>query len=356
MEQAIALRVKQALDEMIFPGCVVGVVTRQGARFVRAFGKQSYSTDGRSMQSDAVFDVASVTKAIPLATVTLALVERGIIGLDNPVVSFLQSFDTSPQKRRVTLRHLLTNTVDLSLPALSSMKYSVPSVIVRNVCAAPLVASPGSVYRYTNATAVLLSLCLMNVTQRSLGSLARTLFFNPLCMWSSTFDVQKPKIAQKRIVPTEVDPWRKREICGEVHDESTYLLQQCYGKNGIGSAGLFSTVPDLLTFVQMLLNGGRLGGHTYFSETMVTAMHTNHFPQAIGSGGLGFALYPQDYMGKKGTASMFGKTGFTGCMVVLDRSKERGLVVLSNYHYPHRKTDLGQNRQFRADICDIVFS
>jgi CubicO group peptidase (beta-lactamase class C family) len=198
----------------------------------------------------------------------------------------------------------------------------------------------------------------MKAAKFSLGVLAKNLFFDPLRMQSSTFDLRIDRVDPRRIVPTEIDPWRKREICGEVHDESTHVLQNLYGKNRIGIAGLFSTVPDLLTFLEMLLNGGALRGRRYFSEEMVTRMHTNHFPHAVGAegpGGLGWSLYPQGYMGNYGTPQTFGKTGFTGCMILADRKKELGLVILSNYHYPHRKKDLEPNRQFRADIADSMF-
>ncbi len=357
VKNALARRVKIALDEKLFPGCVIGVVNRRGLRLVAPFGKYRYKIFSKSIREDSVFDVASITKAIPLAMVTLVLAEQTKLSLDDPIVSYIPDFDTSPEKRKVTIRHLITNTLDLNVPALSSMKDAAPHFMVKRVCEAPLATPPGNVYKYTNASSLLLSLCIMKAVPQSLGVLAKSLLFDHLGMKSSTFDVRMNRLETSgRIVPTEIDPWRKRELRGEVQDESTYILQRLYGKNCIGNAGLFSTVPDLLTFVEMLLNGGTFHGHTYFSENMVTAMHTNHFPKADGSGGLGFALYPQDYMGTRGNKYMFGKTGFAGTMIVLDRAKERGLVILSNYHYPHRKKNLEPNRVFRADICNIVFA
>jgi len=351
VEEQIRRRIQIAIKEKLFPGCVVGVIRTNGEGMVLAYGRHTYTKSSKPMRVDSVFDVASITKAIPLAAVTLSLAEQGTLDLDEPIATYLPDFDTSPDKRLVTLRHLLTNSVDLAILPLSWLKNEPPQSIIKTVCEAPLKALPGTVYKYTNTSALLLSLYLMKVSPISLGVLAKRLYFDPLGMHDSSFSPHK----DGRIVPTEIDPWRARKIEGEVHDESTYVLQQLYGENCIGTAGLFSTVPDLLRFVEMLLRDGKLYGIQYFKEETVRAMHTDHFPKAGGAGGLGWTLYPQDFMGKHGTPTMFGKTGFTGCMIMIDRSKERGLVILSNYHYPRRKTDLLPNKKFRADMCDIVF-
>ncbi|TSC61575.1 MAG: beta-lactamase [Parcubacteria group bacterium Gr01-1014_48] len=355
MEEQIRRRIKKAIQEKLFPGCVVGIINRNGSRLIIPIGTHTYEPQSRPMKTDSIFDIASITKVIPLAMVTLGLVERGQLSLDDTVISHLRAFDTSADKKYVTLRHLLTYTVNLDLPPLSSLKNKTPQEIVRRVCSASLVAFPGTAYKYSNVSALLLSLCLMNVhSTYPPGIRAHWYFFRGLQM-NNTFwgpDMYYPK---DTTVPTEYDPWRGRELLGEVHDESTYTLQQYYPAACLGTAGLFSSAGDLLTFLVMLLCGGTFHGQRYFSQEMVTHMHTKQFPHIDGVGGLGWNLYPQDYMGRYGTPQTFGKTGFTGCMIVADRSKERGLVVLSNYHYPHRKVDLEPNRQFRADICDIVF-
>ena len=317
-------------------------------------GRSNYKLLAKSIRENSVFDVASITKAIPLAMVTLLLVDQGKVRLDTPVVSLIPAFDTDPAKREVTLLHLLTNTLHLRLPALSTFKRFESEDIVEIVCKAPLAAPPGTIAMYSNASALLLSVCIMKSEHAPLGMLAKTYFFDPLRMYDTTFDPNSYG-DNPRVVPTEYDFWRDRYLRGEVHDESTYALQKKYGRDAIGIAGLFATAPDMLTFLQMLLNAGKLAGRTFLSEQQVTDMHTKHFPDVTDAGGLGFALYPQPYMGHCGTSQTFGKTGFTGCMVMADRYKELGLVILSNYHYPYRKTDLAPNQQFRANIADIVF-
>ncbi len=54
--------------------------------------------------------------------------------------------------------------------------------------------------------------------------------------------------------------------------------------------------------------------------------------------------------------TMFGKTGFTGCLVLVDIIKQKGMVLLSNYTYPKRKENAQKINQVRRAIADIVFS
>lgn len=56
-------------------------------------------------------------------------------------------------------------------------------------------------------------------------------------------------------------------IQGVVHDSKAYQL-----KAPIGSAGLFATLPDLLTFVQCFMNNRYPTGKPLFSEKMFTAL------------------------------------------------------------------------------------
>jgi len=48
-----------------------------------------------------------------------------------------------------------------------------------------------------------------------------------------------------------------------------------------GSAGLVSTVPDYLRFLQSFLNGGELAGQRVLSPTLVTEMTRNHIDAAL---------------------------------------------------------------------------
>jgi CubicO group peptidase (beta-lactamase class C family) len=138
-------------------------------------------------------------------------------------------------------------------------------------------------------------------------------------------------------------------IQGEVHDESAWALPWA-----VGSAGLFSTVPDLLTFLSMLLNGGTWKGVRFFSEGTIQSMSTNQIARLGSCTGLGWELNQPHYMGEHCSDHSIGKTGFTGCMCLCDLGQGTGIVLLSNCTYPRRKPDKELINSVRRDIADII--
>ena len=82
--------VDAALAEQRIAGGVV-MVAKQGAlAYARAAGHADVAS-GRPMALDAIFLAASLSKPIVTAAV-LALVEDGVIGLDDPVTRYLPDF------------------------------------------------------------------------------------------------------------------------------------------------------------------------------------------------------------------------------------------------------------------------
>lgn len=123
----------------------------------------------------------------------------------------------------------------------------------------------------------------------------------------------------------------------------------------VGSAGLFSTTPDLLTFLAMLLNNGTYQGKHFFKQETVKKMYTNQLSHLHLYAGLGWELNQKLYMGELSSESTFGKRGFTGCSVVCDIPRDIGIVFLSNFVHPKRRINTELNEVRRA-ICDAIFT
>lgn len=343
---AIQNRLKQAVAEKLFPGCVFGITTSSGERWIHSEG---FVTDELAlpMADDALFDVASLTKVIPTSSIALHYLDEGRIGIDDRVRHYLPELNHSTADA-MTVRHLLTQTIDWGF-ALSSLKNSSPEQILHALYTRELASPPGSRFFYSNSTSILLGMVVERVGGASLDVLAQRHFFDPLGMRHSGFS---PAMQRTRhIVPTEIDPWRGKIVVGEVHDESAWVLQKIMVP---GSAGLFSTVPDLLIFLQMLLNNGIYGKQRYFSEHMIKAMATNQLDSARACTGLGWEYNQARYMGKY-SSEVFGKTGFTGCVVMCNPTRGRALSLLSNFTYPHRKPSVEPMQALRRDLADIVF-
>lgn len=350
MKQKIKTRISRAIEESVFPGCVVGYSTQKNGSDVLAFGHHTFDKRSEHNNEDSIFDVASITKAIPTSSLALLLIEREKLGLDDRLIRYVPEFNNS-SREKVLIRHLLTQTLGYNL-RLSSMKDRGPDEILHVIFSNEFAYDPGASFSYSNATSILLGLVVERIYGKPLDVIAAEEFFRPLSMNSTSFFREKPDT--KRIVPTEIDPWRGRMIQGEVHDESAWVLRR--NRIVAGSAGLFSTAPDLLNFLEMLLNNGIYKGKRYFSESTIELMHANQIGHLGFHTGLGWELFQKRYMGKFCTTRTFGKTGFTGCVCVCDIGKRAAFVHLSNYTFPNRKPDADAIDDVRRGIADIILS
>ncbi|MDD4988956.1 MAG: serine hydrolase [Candidatus Pacebacteria bacterium] len=352
MDQKIIQRLEKAIAEKVFPGCILGIIWRDGFRKIFPVGNFTYEKDSPKVKEDTIYDLASVTKSIPTSCILLKLIEEGKVDLEDTVLDFIPEFGNSLEKKSVTIKNLLTYTLELDVPPLSSLKDKNPDEIVDIVCKAPLKSIPGSKFFYNNGTALLIGLVIQKIIGESLDKYAEREFFVPLGMDRTTFQPQR--FLRAEIAPTEIDAWRGRVIQGEVHDESTFTLHKKYF---FGISGLFSTVPDTLNFQEMLLNDGVKDDERYFSKSMIQKMHTNMMLGASGDPvGLGWNIYNPLYMGKKASSEVFGKTGFTGTLVLTDPVKGIGFTLLSNRTFPKRPKDSSAINAVRGDIADIIFA
>ena len=98
-----------------------------------------------------------------------------------------------------------------------------------------------------------------------------------------------------------------RAVQAQVHDESAFALRP---KIIAGSAGLFSTVPDLLNFMEMLSGRGTYNGREFFSPQIVEMMQTNFSDISGVTMGLGWELNQPRYMGDHCTPRTDRQDGF----------------------------------------------
>ncbi len=350
VKQKISDILNKAIDNKIFPGAVVGIVDRGGAGEIVARGHQTYDSGALPMEESSVFDVASITKVLPTSTLALQALQRGDISLDARVSDWLPELSNS-FRDKVLVRHLMTHTIVHDF-RLSSKKDLSPSELLQTILTAELGAEPGKHFYYSNSTSVLLGLMIGRVYGKSLDTLARANIFEPLGLEHTGFDPRE-FAEESSIVPTEIDPWRGRIIRGEVHDESAWILRKIMYP---GSAGLFSTVPDLLIFLQDLLKSASHNGGKLLGQQAIELLSTDQIKDLGACTGLGWELNQFRYMGQYHSERTVGKTGFTGCVIILDLYKGIGVAFLSNFTWPRRKSDPTLINDIRREIADIVFA
>ena len=304
------------------------------------------------MTDDTVYDVASVTKVIPTSLLMLTLIDQGKINLEDKVVEYIPAFGNDSDKKEVTIKHLLTYTLNLIIPSMNSMKDLSPDEIVKTVVEAPLRNKPGTSFLYTNSTAMLMGLIIREVTGLPLEEFAQETLFDPLEMKSTTFS---PEDSQKeQIPPTEVDDWRGGIVQGVVHDEGTYVLR---AKHHLGVAGLFSNVPDILTVLEMIMNHGEYKSRKFFSEEILEQMSINQIGKEVGRTGLGWQMkHPLwTYIGESPSEKTIGQTGYVGCFILYDKENDVVITMLSNRTFPKRPENGKAINAVRSDLIDIVY-
>lgn len=328
----IAERTERAISENVFPGCVIGIVRTSGKRFVMPFGTLRY--DGvDAVTEETVYDIASVTKSIPTASLALMMIEGSSLSLDEKVRAYVPELRND---KDATIRDLLTyNVTGLRL---SSLAAESPDGILRAVFKHGF--DTKGTREYTNLPALLLGVIIERIAGAPLDTLASENFFEPLGMTrTSCVRVTNSNIGNSNIAPTEIDEMRG-EVCGLPHDESAYAFAT--ENRAVGHAGLFSTAPDLLNYLEALLRGA----YPYITSGAEK--------------GLGWTVDEDSFMGIYASPRTFGKTGFTGTSVLCDMERGLALTILSNRTYPKRPTDAvspdSDMNIFRRDIADIILA
>jgi CubicO group peptidase (beta-lactamase class C family) len=174
-----------------------GIVIARHGRLIyeHYFAGKDQRLDGRSV--DVNFDagtkhaIFSISKSVTSLLVGIAL-DRGLLtDLDAPVFSFLPEYGDlrTPEKDRMTLRHLLTMSSGLAWDE-TSVEYTNPANTYSQMWAAPradyfvlqqpLAAQPGEVFNYNTGNANLLGLILRKVSGKRLDVFAKETLFDPL--------------------------------------------------------------------------------------------------------------------------------------------------------------------------------
>jgi CubicO group peptidase (beta-lactamase class C family) len=341
------------VDQDKIPGAVV-LIKKDGKVIYRhAYGyAQKYDYNHNQLRRpdkmtvSHLFDIASLTKVVGTTTSIMLLAERGYINIDDPVSKYINAFNT-PDKRDITLRHLLTHTAGLyewyPLYYFASGKEE----CFRLIGELPLKYPVGEKRSYSDLGFVLLGEIIEIVSGMPLEQFMKQNIFQPLHMKRTTFNPLTSgnfkKIAatssgnpyEKRMVydsalgytikgldPAGWNGWRTYVLRGEVNDGNAW-----YANGGIsGAAGLFSTAGDIQKLVDMLMKSGMVGSKQFLSEkTVSTFLTKDKF-----SNGLGWMMDPGNSFMRGAPEGSFGHTGFTGTSISVVPRDNVSIILLIN--------------------------
>lgn len=312
--------VRRGIDVGAYPGAVA-VIGRNGAIVhMKAYGRLSWRANSVNVDaSKTIYDLASLTKPVCLATAAMLLHDEGKLTLDSKVQAVLPEF-TGRWKERVTVAHLLSHVSGLPPGRRIWLTAKTPAEAREQVLATPLHSMPGGVMDYSDLGPMVLGWAIERASGMPLNEFCESRIFRPLGMHDTRYLPSKD--LKPRIAPTEQYPPRGHPAHGEVHDESAYTV------GGVsGNAGLFSTAADLSIFAQMMLNGGAYGGVRLIRpETVkrftahVKKNRTYGWEVAAGERGSGEFL----------SESAYGHVGYTGTSLWIDPDRKLFVILLTN--------------------------
>ncbi|MDH3650309.1 MAG: beta-lactamase family protein [Saprospiraceae bacterium] len=325
------------ISEQMLPGGVFLIARKGEIVYHKSFGNRSTKADV-AYHNDDIFRIASMTKAVTTVSI-MQLYERGKLGLDDPVHTFIPAFKdgvvldsfnmkdstytTLPAARPITIRHLLTHTSGIVYGGFSPGKLQIvynqhgmtdaglsqgewsTEELIDRLAKVPLAFQPGEKYHY-GLNMDVLGRVIEVVSGMSLDQYFDKHIFEPLDMVDTYFYVPEEK--QDRIVPlytyNPTGGWAMAEDFGFTMDYPTEVGRNYFA----GGGGLSSTAMDYAKFIQSLVNQGSYKGRRILSRKTMEVMTSDQMIKLNKEGKgfanfpgltycLGFALYKEDSSG-----------------------------------------------------------
>ncbi len=341
----------------------VGLVLQDGRiAYQRAVGWADREA-GRKMTPDAIFRIASQTKAITSAAI-LILVEEGKLALGDPVSRYLPTYSKPtvaapspngpafvPAKRPITIKDLLTHTAGISYgtdslvaplyaakglgPAAGWGWYTADKAepiceTMDRLGTLPFVAQPGEAMVYGYNTDIL-GCVIERVSGMPLDQFIATRITGPLGMHDTHFFLPEAKRARLTAVYSPGPDGRITRAPDGPKGQGDYVDGP--RRSFAGGAGLLSTARDYGRFLQMILNGGELEGVRILSPKTVALMSHNQIGSLYptpGSGfGLGFATVEVTGAGGLASVGSFGWGGAYATMYRIDPEEQLVIVFMT---------------------------
>lgn len=319
--------VNQMLAQHVEDGRIAGLVAAV-ARHGKVVYMQSMGWNNIEqqipMEIDSLFQIRSMSKPIT-AVAAMQLIEQGKLNLQDTVAKYIPSYASMPvflnpdspnfeqtrtANRDMTIEDLLLNTAGLShrfgsLYRQNEVRSRADTLqqLVEKVAAVPLIGDPGEQWVYSISITVL-GRIIEIVSGQQFDDYLNEHIYEPLQMEDTSFFVPATKVQRLarayRISSTGDEPTLLAEMKIPITQDPPLLE---------GAAGIVSSVPDYLRFLQALLNGGELEGKRILNTETVAAMTQNHIPEA---------LMP---IGTNPNNPMFDRGWGYGLSVVVDESK-----------------------------------
>ncbi len=300
-----------------FPAAQLIAVDRFSLVYERAVG---------ACDPETLFDIASLTKPLSTALLTMMAIEEGALALDDR------------PRDDVTVEQLLTHAS--GLPAWKQLG-ATRAEVLRAVAAEPLESPPGAIARYSDLGFILLGATVENALGEPLDAAFARRIAAPLGI-GTRFLPPDPA----RCAPTE------GELRGVVHDENARAM------GGVaGHAGLFSTARDVSRIVHALVAAWHAVRSTSTPRLLAPPRVRQMWTPSTVAGSTWCLGWDRpsatgSSAGERWPKDGVGHLGFTGCSIWIDPPRARWVVLLTNRVHPTRANEA--IKQLRPAIHDAI--
>ena len=389
--------IQHYIREEAMPGCALLVMHENDIVIDTAFGHLTYNGGEPVDPYAAMYDLASVTKAIATTMAAMKLYEQGKLDLYKPISHYLPELrgsnkanirpanlmlhnaglrphipywerastitkkDTTwnPEYFSTTDREGFTTQVTHNL----FLADSVPNAIWKDLIESKLLPKNWRYYdrkrgtyyyKYSDLGMMIMGKLVERIADEKLEYFLRREFYEPLGMNKTAFMPQLKCMSGQFPPTSQADPMRGPiPLVGFVNDENACLMG-----GYAGHAGLFSNVYDLAKILHMMKNGGAYGGKRYLKTATIqhfTKRHDSKSRRGMGWDKPETRENRWSPVSRLASSQTFGHEGFTGTCLWVDPKRDLVFVLLSNRTYPTRGHMKYVREKVRHRIQDRVF-
>ncbi|HEY3140699.1 MAG TPA: serine hydrolase domain-containing protein [Acidimicrobiales bacterium] len=301
-------RLHDSMAAHVDAGRLPGLVTLVAAGddvHIDTIGTPSFVDDTR-LGRDAIFRIASLTKPL-VAVAAMALVEEGVLGLDEPIDKLVPELadrrvlraidaeldDTVPANRPITVEDLLSFRMGFGSvmvpPGTYPIQQAEDDLVLRSIGgppwppvahdvdgwigalgSMPLMFQPGEQWLYGTSSQVL-GVLLARACGQDLESVLRERIFEPLGMTDTGFTVPAEQL--HRLTTFYLPNAAGDEL--SVLDDPAHSWWSTPPSFPDAGGWLVSTIDDYWSFVSMMLAGGTGKGERILSPETIALMTTD---------------------------------------------------------------------------------
>jgi CubicO group peptidase (beta-lactamase class C family) len=328
----IEQQIQHYVDSDYILGLAVAIVQGDKITYAHGFGMTSVEDEPTRVTPNTLFAYGSISKNI-CAALVMRLVEQGKLDLDEPVLNLLPGFSFSDAElgKKITLRHLLSNTTGLPSSGKDwgpRDRDALKQFIWEEIPRYSFLLEPGRVHLYSSTVMCMAGYLAEVATGKYYDDLVQELVFDPLKMDRSTFD-HAVAMTYPTALPHELDPAGKLRT----------IHRMTANASGHPSSFCFGSTLNLANLAMMYLNRGQFKGHIFLSPPSLEQMFTPYgrryiegashpFAHISANYGLGFEL--GTYKGVR-IVRHGGMSLSYNCFFDLFPDEEIGLVLQTNF-------------------------